>query len=200
MCTLYLAITSGVTRSLNQGVNLAEKGPMATVGDSLANFQKQTWEIENLDLDGYTKTLNHRKILRKTRKTTYLKPKEHRTDRQTNWGPSFTFSMPGGKFAPLPPAFTPLAIAANKEHFCDCCLIVGHFLCGVEMIKHFGNVHLHCIVSSLKTVRRISRLTFLEKFLWTPIPIFFCSTNRHKEMAFLKVRYCNWRVCVGNLQ
>jgi len=31
----------------------------------------------NLDMDGYTKTLNHQKILRKTQKTTFLKTKEY---------------------------------------------------------------------------------------------------------------------------
>jgi len=32
----------------------------------------------NLDVDSYTKTLNHRKILRKTQKTTtYSKPNEY---------------------------------------------------------------------------------------------------------------------------
>jgi len=31
----------------------------------------------NPDVDGYRKTLNHRKILWKTQKTTYWKPKEY---------------------------------------------------------------------------------------------------------------------------
>jgi len=33
--------------------------------------------------------------------------------------------------------------------FCDCYRNIGHFLCSVERIKRFVNVHLHCIVSSV---------------------------------------------------
>jgi len=39
--------------------NLVERGPPA-------NTQRQTWEMVNSDVDGCTKTLNHRKILWKT--------------------------------------------------------------------------------------------------------------------------------------
>jgi len=59
----------------------------------------------NLDVDGYTKTLNHRRIIRKMQKhnnlqqtTTILKPKY-----KLSGGSIFTFSLPrGGKFDPLP--------------------------------------------------------------------------------------------------
>jgi len=36
-----------------------------------------------------------------------------------------------------------LAIAANEAFFCDCYCNMEHFLCGVERIKRFVNVHLH---------------------------------------------------------
>jgi len=50
------------------GKNLAERSP-------LANTQKET--IPNPVLNGYTKTRNHRKTLRKTQKNNnLLKPKE----------------------------------------------------------------------------------------------------------------------------
>jgi len=34
-------------------------------------------------------------------------------------------------------------IAAKEAHFCDCCSIVGHFLCGVARAKHYVNLWLH---------------------------------------------------------
>ena len=39
------SIKSDVTKGLIQVRNLAEKGPLATVGDPLANTQKRTWEM-----------------------------------------------------------------------------------------------------------------------------------------------------------
>jgi len=56
----------------------------------------------NPDVDGYTNTLNHQKILRKTQKTTenhkILKLKYNKA----SGGPSFTFTVAGmrGQFAP----------------------------------------------------------------------------------------------------
>jgi len=42
-----------------------------------------------------------------------------------------------------------LATAANEAFFCDCYRNMGHFLCSVERIKGFLNIHLHhCIVSN----------------------------------------------------
>ena len=53
--------------------NLAERAPLATVGDQLANTQKKTWEmVMNPDVDGYTKTLNHGKIFPKLQKSDNL--------------------------------------------------------------------------------------------------------------------------------
>ena len=40
---------------------------------------------------------------------------------------------------------------------------------GVEKAKRFLDIHLHCIVSNLKRVRKISTLPPLEKFLRTPM-------------------------------
>jgi len=48
--------------------NLAEKDPLATVGNPLPNTQKKLEMIANPDMDGYTKTLNHWKILQKRQK------------------------------------------------------------------------------------------------------------------------------------
>jgi len=63
-------VPSGVTRDLSQGENLAERGRLATVGDPLANNQKKTWEMMvHPNVVGYTKTIKHRKILRKTQNT-----------------------------------------------------------------------------------------------------------------------------------
>jgi len=38
---------------------------------------------------------------------------------------------------------------------------------GLERVKRFVNVHLHCIVSNLKSISKISTLSSLEKFLRT---------------------------------
>jgi len=37
----------------------------------------------------------------------------------------------------------------QRSVFCDCYRNMGHFLCSVERIKRFVNVHLHCIVSNV---------------------------------------------------
>ena len=51
------------------GENVAERGPLATVGGPLANTQKKNLEMMvNPGVGGYTKTLNHRKILWKKHK------------------------------------------------------------------------------------------------------------------------------------
>jgi len=39
---------------------------------------------------------------------------------------------------------------------------------GVKTVKRFVNVHLHCTVSDLKRISKISMLPPLEKFLRTP--------------------------------
>jgi len=40
---------------------------------------------------------------------------------------------------------------------------------GVERVKRFLNVHLHCIVSNLKRISKVSTFPPLEKFLRTPM-------------------------------
>jgi len=43
---------------LSQEENLAERGPLVTVGGPLAKTRKKTWKMMvNPDVDGYTKTL-----------------------------------------------------------------------------------------------------------------------------------------------
>jgi len=66
----------------------------------------------NPEVNGQTKTLNHRKIIRKTYKNNnllktkrMLKPKYKLSGR-----PVFTFSLPGENFPTLPPSVTPLAM------------------------------------------------------------------------------------------
>ena len=65
-------IISGVTRGSTQGGNLDKRGP-------LASTQKETWEMMvNLDVGGYTITINHRNIIRKMQNTTtYWKRKQY---------------------------------------------------------------------------------------------------------------------------
>jgi len=42
----------------------------------------------------------------------------------------------------------------QQSVFCDCYRNMGHFLCSVERIKRFVNVHLHCIVSNVPSKGR----------------------------------------------
>jgi len=42
----------------------------------------------------------------------------------------------------------------QRSVFCDCYRNMGHFLCSVERIKSFVNVHLHCIVSNVPSKGR----------------------------------------------
>jgi len=45
----------------------------------------------------------------------------------------------------------------ERSVFCDCYRNMGHFLCCVERIKRFVDVHLHCIVSNVPSnVRKYS--------------------------------------------
>jgi len=64
-----------------------------------------------------------------------------------------------------------LAIADNEAYFGSCCPNTGHYPCGVESIKRFLNVHLHCVVSNLKMISTIRRCPFMEKFLQPPMAI-----------------------------
>ena len=48
-------------------------------------------------------------------------------------------------------------MAANEAFFCDSYRNTENFLCSVERIKRFVNVHLHCIVSNIPSkVRKYS--------------------------------------------
>jgi len=41
---------------------------------------------------------------------------------------------------------------------CNRCRNIEHFICGVEKVKHFVYVHLHCIARNLKRISKISTL------------------------------------------
>ena len=48
-------------------------------------------------------------------------------------------------------------------------VVARNFLCGVERVKPFVKVHLHCIVRNLKNDKRNVNVAHLEKFLRTPM-------------------------------
>jgi len=54
---------------------------------------------------------------------------------------------------------------------------MGHFLRGVETVKRFVNIHLHCNVSNLKQISKMSTFHPLEKFLLKPMATFTLSTS-----------------------
>jgi len=105
----YLVIISGVTRGFSLGGNLAKRGP-------LASTQKKIIEMMvNLDVDDYSKTLNHRKIIRKLQKKnplttkTILKPKY-----KLRWSSVFTFSLSRGGNS----THCPLSVTSPAMIFC----------------------------------------------------------------------------------
>jgi len=55
---------------------------------------------------------------------------------------------------------------------------MGHFLSGVETVKRFVNIHLHCNVSNPKNISNMMTLPPpLEKFLRTPMATFTLSAS-----------------------
>ena len=54
---------------------------------------------------------------------------------------------------------------------------MGHCLCGVETVKRFVNIRLHCNVSNLKKIAKCRRCTSLEKFMRTSMATFTLSTR-----------------------
>jgi len=57
------------------------------------------------------------------------------------------------------------ALLATKRNFCGCYCNIRHSLCGIEQVKRFVNVHLHCIVSNLKRISTVLTFLPLEKIL-----------------------------------
>jgi len=57
---------------------------------------------------------------------------------------------------------------------------VGNFLCGVETGKRFVNVHLHCNVSNLRIISKMSTLPSPpKKFLRTPMATLTLAARFH---------------------
>jgi len=73
------------------------------------------------------------------------------------------------KWISLGPHIRPCIAVPTKCDFCDCCRNTGQFRFGVERAKRFVNVHLHCIVSNMNRINKMSRLPLLEKSLRTPM-------------------------------
>jgi len=61
-----------------------------------------------------------------------------------------------------------MIVAANEAHFCNSCRNIGHFICVVERVKRFVNVHLHCIASNLKRISKMSTLPPWKSFCGRP--------------------------------
>ena len=96
---LALIRCSDVTRGLSWGKTQLK-------GAHWLTLRKQLRNNTNPLLNGYTKTRNHRKTLRKKQKNnTLLKPKECKYQNTTQVGARFLHLdwQGGGRFAPLPP-------------------------------------------------------------------------------------------------
>jgi len=79
-------------------------------------------------------------------------------------------------------------LAGNEAHFWDCCRDMGNFLCGVEIVKHYVNAHLHCIVSSLKRASKMSlpingkisvNAYACVAYVYNATSALYCATNNH---------------------
>jgi len=79
--------------------------------------------VLNPDVDGYTKTLYHRKILQKTQKTTVLK-QNTKTKHKLSGCPIFTLSLPGGRFALCSPVSYAAAIRPLCLQWMLCCIVL----------------------------------------------------------------------------
>jgi len=62
--------------------------------------------------------------------------------------------------------------APTKRDYCDCCRDVEHFRFGVERGKRFVNVHLHCIISNMNRISKMSGFPSLEKIIRTSMNVF----------------------------
>jgi len=74
---------------------------------------------------------------------------------------------------------------SKKRIFCDCYRNMGRFLCGVERVKRFVNVHLHCIISNLKIISKMSTLSLHWKNfcgrLWPIQMHYICLTGNFRK-------------------
>jgi len=68
---------------------------------------------------------------------------------------------------------------------------VGHFLCGVEMVKRFVKVHLHCIVSNLKIITKCRRCPPWKNSCGRPWP---WVSSRSKSSSSLQCKTPQYRV------
>jgi len=75
-----------------------------------------------------------------------------------------------------------------------------HLLCGVETVKRFVNVHLHCNVSNLKNIRSMMALSPpLEKFLRTWLFSPFQHVLRYRQ-ARLQLTMCELKTKQNNYE
>jgi len=54
---------------------------------------------------------------------------------------------------------------------------MGHCLCGVETVKRYVNIRLHCSVSNLKKISKMTMLHPLQKFLRMAMDTFTLSAS-----------------------
>jgi len=67
------------------------------------------------DVDGYTKPCSTTNTPKNAKTTKYWQPKNTKTEIWSKWGPVFTFSLPGGQIAPLPPVSYTIGGVENKQ-------------------------------------------------------------------------------------
>ena len=85
----------------------------------------------------------------------------------------------------------------TKRIFGTVAVTRGSFFCGVDRVKRYVNVHLHCIVSSLKWTSKMSTLPTRGKFsagahacvvsAYSLTPALYCLINNH--FCFIRVPF-----------
>jgi len=81
----------------------------------------------------------------------------------------------------------------QRSVFCDCYRNRAHFLCSVERIKSFVNVHLHCIVSNLPSKGR--KYSGPPELLCSEIS-FSCTCNIPKQWKSTRTRSYLNEMCI----
>jgi len=81
----------------------------------------------------------------------------------------------------------------QRNGFCDCYRNMWHFVCSVERIKRFLNVHLHCIVSNVPS--KVIKYSGPSELLGNEIS-FSRTCNIPKQWKLHRKRGAIWMKCV----
>ena len=81
----------------------------------------------------------------------------------------------------------------QRSVLCDCYRNMGHFLCSIERIKRFVNVHLHCIVCNVPS--KVRKYSGPPELLRSEIS-FSHTCNIRKQWKLHRKQRAIWMKCV----